>query len=34
MVCGMSLGWADESDKVNTLHTPRVPVAEFTHWID
>ena len=34
MVCGMSLGWADDSDKVNTFHTPRVPVAEFTHWVE
>ena len=34
MVCGMSLGWADEADKVNTLVTPRVPVEEFTHWVD
>jgi len=34
MVCGMSLGYADESDKVNTLVTPRVPVQEFTHWVD
>jgi nitroreductase len=34
MVCGMSLGWADESDKVNTLVTPRVPVEEFTRWVD
>ncbi len=33
MVCGMSLGYADESDKVNTLVTPRVPVEEFTHWV-
>jgi len=33
MVCGMSLGYADESDKVNTLVTPRVPVHEFTHWV-
>jgi nitroreductase len=33
MVCGMSLGYADESDKVNTLATPRVPVNEFTHWV-
>ncbi|BDU55307.1 nitroreductase [Limnohabitans sp. TEGF004] len=33
MVCGMSLGFADESDKVNTLVTPRVPVNEFTHWV-
>lgn len=34
MVCGMALGWADESDKVNTLVTPRVPVEEFTRWVD
>ena len=34
MVCGMSLGWADEGEKVNTLLTPRVPVEEFTHWMD
>ena len=34
MVCGMALGWADDSDKVNTFITPRVPVAEFTHWVD
>ena len=33
LVCGMSLGYADESDKVNTLVTPRVPVHEFTHWV-
>jgi nitroreductase len=33
MVCGMSLGYADQSDKVNTLVTPRVPVNEFTHWV-
>jgi nitroreductase len=33
MVCGMSLGYVDESDKVNTLVTPRVPVNEFTHWV-
>ena len=34
LVCGMSLGYADESDKVNTLVTPRVPMNEFTHWVD
>ncbi len=33
MVCGMALGYADASDKVNTLVTPRVPVDEFTHWV-
>ncbi|MFZ9335733.1 MAG: nitroreductase [Burkholderiaceae bacterium] len=33
MVCGMSLGYADESDKVNTFHTPRVATEDFTHWL-
>ena len=33
LVCGMALGYADETDKVNTLVTPRVPVNEFTHWV-
>jgi nitroreductase len=31
-VCGMALGYADETAIVNGFHTPRVPVAEFTHW--
>ncbi len=34
LVCGMSLGYADETDKVNTFHTPRVPAAEFTTWLN
>ena len=34
LVCGMSLGYADEKAKVNSFHTPRVPVEEFTHWLD
>lgn len=34
LVCGMALGWADESDVVNTFVTPREPVASFTHWLD
>ena len=34
LVCGMALGYADEGDLVNTFHTPRVPVEEFTHWVD
>ena len=34
LVCGMSLGYADETDKVNSFHTPRVPAAEFTKWLD
>ena len=32
-VCGMALGYADETAIVNTFHTPRVPVAAFTHWL-
>jgi nitroreductase len=34
LVCGMSLGYADKAEVVNTFHTPRVPVADFTHWMD
>lgn len=34
LVCGMALGYADESALVNTFHTPRVPVEAFTHWLD
>ena len=33
-VCGMALGYADASAVVNSFHTPRVPVAEFTHWLE
>lgn len=33
VVCGMALGYADESDVVNTFRTPRVPASEFTHWV-
>jgi nitroreductase len=34
LVCGMSMGYADESARVNTFHTPRVPLEEFTHWLE
>jgi nitroreductase len=34
VVCGMALGWRDENDPVNSFHTPRVPAAEFTYWLD
>lgn len=34
LVCGMSLGFADETQVVNTFHTPRVPATEFTTWLD
>ncbi len=33
LVCGMSLGHADESHIVNSFHTPRVPVSDFTKWL-
>ena len=34
MVCGMSLGYADEDALVNTFHTPRVAGDEFTRWLE
>jgi len=34
LVCGMALGYADQSEVVNTFHTPRIAVSEFTHWLD
>ena len=34
LVCGMSVGYADPAEKVNTFHTPRVPVEEFTRWVE
>lgn len=34
LVCGMSIGYADEAAVCNTFHTPRVPVDGFTHWLD
>jgi len=34
LVCGMSLGFADESQVVNGFHTPREPVSAFTRWLD
>jgi len=34
LVCGMSIGHADEKEKVNSFHTPRVPVESFTRWLD
>jgi nitroreductase len=34
LVCGMSMGYADESALVNSFHTPREPVAAFTRWVD
>lgn len=34
LVCGMALGYADERDPVNTFHTPRERVEDFTRWLD
>jgi nitroreductase len=34
LVCGMALGYADETALVNRFETPRVPVQDFTHWLD
>ena len=34
LVCGMSLGYADESALVNQFHTPREPVRNFTRFLD
>jgi nitroreductase len=34
LVCGMSLGYADESALVNTYKTTRVDAQSFTHWLD
>jgi nitroreductase len=34
LICGMALGWADESDVVNTFITPRESVESFTRWVE
>jgi nitroreductase len=34
VVCGMALGYADETALVNDFYTPRVPSEQFTTWID
>ena len=34
LVCGLALGYADVTHVVNTFHTPRVGVQDFTHWLD
>lgn len=34
LVCGMSLGFADESAKVNEYQSPRVAIEEFSRWLD
>lgn len=32
LVCAMALGHADTAAPVNTYYTPRLEVAEFSHW--
>ncbi|MDO8372713.1 MAG: nitroreductase [Polaromonas sp.] len=34
LVCGMALGYADETALVNTFRTPRVSAQAFTTWLD
>jgi nitroreductase len=34
LVCGMALGYADESATVNSFHTPRVAMQDFTTWLE
>jgi nitroreductase len=34
VVCGMSLGRADRTARVNTLHTERAAVAEFARFVE
>ena len=34
LVCGMALGYADESDKVNSYRPSRIGPEEFTTWLD
>lgn len=34
VVCGMALGYAQESALVNGFYTPRVPAEQFTTWLD
>lgn len=34
LVCGMALGYADDTALVNTFQTPRVPAKDFTTWLE
>jgi len=34
LVCGMAIGFADESAAVNTFQTPREPIGTFTRWLE
>ena len=33
LVCGLALGWANDTEVVNTLVTPRETVTSFTTWL-
>lgn len=33
LVCGMLMGYSDESQPVNGLDTPREPLGTFTRWL-
>ena len=34
LICGMALGYEDETAKVNSYRTPRAEVSEFTQYFD
>jgi hypothetical protein len=34
LICGMSMGYADPSARINSYHPLRVPVEEFSRWLD
>ncbi len=34
LVCCMALGYADPHAVVNTYHTPRLPVSDFSRWLN
>jgi len=34
LVCGMALGYADETALVNSYITPRLPADSFTRWVE
>jgi len=34
MVTCMAIGYADETNPVNSFRTPRVRVSEFAHWVE
>lgn len=34
LVCAVALGYADQTQAVNQLHTPRVPAEEFAIFCD